>query len=63
MAGPLGEMPASVAATLLGAEILLHGWDLTEALGRTVTVSDADASPLDGFAAFAGRHKLAGVTG
>ncbi len=38
--GPFGEMPAKVGATLLGAEILLHGWDLAQALGRTVEVSD-----------------------
>lgn len=86
--GPAGEMPASVAAALVSAEILLHGWDLAQALGRTVEVSDevvayvsglsepilpmargrffadevpapADASPLDRFAAFAGRTALA----
>ncbi|MDZ5622301.1 TIGR03086 family metal-binding protein [Nocardioides bizhenqiangii] len=38
--GPVGEMPASVAAALLSAEILLHGWDLAEAMGLTVRVSD-----------------------
>jgi len=87
VAGPLGEMPTSVAAALLSAEIVLHGWDLAQAMGRTIDVSDeviafvfglsepilpmargrsfadevpapADASPLDRFAAFAGRTAL-----
>jgi uncharacterized protein (TIGR03086 family) len=40
VAGPVGEMPASVAATLLGAEIILHGWDLAQAFDRTLDVSD-----------------------
>ncbi|KAA1426523.1 TIGR03086 family metal-binding protein [Nocardioides antri] len=86
--GPAGEMPASVGAALVSAEIVLHGWDLAQALGTTVEVSDevvayvaglsepilpmargrafadevpapADASPLDRFAAFAGRTALA----
>lgn len=85
--GPVGDLPASVGATLLSAEILLHGWDLAQGMGRTVDVSDevvdyvfglsepilpmargrsfadevpapADASPLDRFAAFAGRTRL-----
>jgi len=87
VAGPVGEMPASVAATLLGAEIILHGWDLAQAFDRTLDVSDVvvaylhtlsepilptargrsfadevpaspDATPLDRFAAFAGRTPM-----
>ncbi len=38
--GPFGEMPGRVATTLLAAEILLHGWDLAQGLGRAVDVSD-----------------------
>ena len=38
--GPVGDMPASVGAALLSAELLLHGWDLAEGMGRTVDVSD-----------------------
>ena len=86
--GPVGEMPASVGAALLSAEILLHGWDLAQGTGRTVEVSDevvayirglsepilptargrsfadeveppAGASPLERFAAFAGRTAMA----
>jgi uncharacterized protein (TIGR03086 family) len=38
--GPVGDMPASVGAALLSAEILIHGWDLAQGLGRTVDVSD-----------------------
>jgi uncharacterized protein (TIGR03086 family) len=38
--GPLGEMPASVGAALLSAELLLHGWDIAQGMGRTVEVSD-----------------------
>ena len=88
VAGPTGEMPASVAAALLPSEILLHGWDLAQGMGRPVEVSDevvdyirglaepilpmargrsfadevepsAGASPLDRFAAFAGRTAMA----
>ena len=46
VAGPVGEMPARVAATLLGAEIILHGWDLAQAFGRTLDVSDDVAAYL-----------------
>lgn len=38
--GPVGEMPASVGAALLSAELLLHGWDIAQGMGRTVEVSD-----------------------
>lgn len=86
--GPGGDMPATLAAGLLGAELLLHGWDLAQGLGRAVDVSDevveyvaglaepvipmgrgssfgdeleppAGASPLERFAAFAGRTAMA----
>jgi uncharacterized protein (TIGR03086 family) len=38
--GPAGPMPATIGAGLLGTEILLHGWDLAQALSRTIDVSD-----------------------
>jgi uncharacterized protein (TIGR03086 family) len=38
--GPVGEMPTSVGAALLSAELLLHGWDIAQGMGRTVEVSD-----------------------
>jgi uncharacterized protein (TIGR03086 family) len=34
------EMPASFAASILPVEILLHGWDLAQASGQTIAVSD-----------------------
>jgi uncharacterized protein (TIGR03086 family) len=38
--GPVGDMPASVAGALLPSEILLHGWDLAQAMGRTIDIAD-----------------------
>jgi uncharacterized protein (TIGR03086 family) len=39
--GPGGtEMPASFAASILPIELLLHGWDLAQATGRRLLVSD-----------------------
>lgn len=36
-----GEMPASIAAGILSIEFLLHAWDLGQASGHEVVVSDA----------------------
>lgn len=47
---PVGEMPGSVAAALLPTEILLHGWDLAQGMGRTVAVSDAVVTYIRGLA-------------
>jgi uncharacterized protein (TIGR03086 family) len=38
--GPGGEMPAEFAASILPLELLLHGWDLAQASGQTLHVSD-----------------------
>jgi len=39
--GPGGrEMPASVGASLLPLELLLHGWDIAQGAGREIRVSD-----------------------
>jgi uncharacterized protein (TIGR03086 family) len=39
--GPGGsEMPASVAASILPLEIALHGWDLAQASGQDLRISD-----------------------
>jgi len=38
--GPGGEMPAAFAASILPLELLLHGWDLAQASGQTLHVSD-----------------------
>jgi uncharacterized protein (TIGR03086 family) len=41
VAGPGGrEVPASVIASVLPVELLLHGWDLAQATGRRLQVSD-----------------------
>lgn len=38
--GPAGEMPAAFGASILPVELLLHGWDLAQASGQQVRVSD-----------------------
>lgn len=82
-----GEAPASFLASILPVELLLHGWDLAQATGRPLHVSDevvayvrgigegliksgrgrsfgdevtpaAGASPIDAFAAYAGRTRI-----
>ena len=35
-----GEMPASVGASIISLEFLLHGWDFAEASGQQLPVSD-----------------------
>ena len=41
VSGPGGhEMPASLAAGLLPFELLLHGWDLAQASGQELHISD-----------------------
>ena len=41
VSGPGGQdMPASLAAALLPFELLLHGWDLAQASGQEVRISD-----------------------
>ena len=82
-----GEAPASFLAGILPVELLLHGWDLAQATGQQLRVSDEvvayvreigdglikagrggsfgdevtpapDASPIDAFAAYAGRTRI-----
>jgi uncharacterized protein (TIGR03086 family) len=82
-----GEAPAFFLASILPVELLLHGWDLAQATGRPLHVSDEvvayvreigeglikggrgrsfgeeltpapDASPIDAFAAYAGRTRI-----
>jgi len=82
-----GEAPASFLASILPVELLLHGWDLAQATGQQLHVSDEvvayvreigeglikagrgrsfgdevtpapGASPLDAFAAYAGRTRI-----
>ncbi len=82
-----GEAPASFLASILPVELLLHGWDLAQATGQQLHVSDEvvayvrdigaglikggrgssfgdevtpapDASPIDAFAAYAGRARI-----
>jgi len=38
--GPGGDMPASFAAGILPLELALHGWDLAQASGQDVHISD-----------------------
>jgi uncharacterized protein (TIGR03086 family) len=38
--GPGGDMPASFAATILPLELALHGWDLAQASGQEIRISD-----------------------
>lgn len=40
VASPAGEIPASVAASILSIELLLHAWDFAQASGQRVAVSD-----------------------
>ncbi len=35
-----GDLPAAVGASILSVEFLLHGWDLAQASGQTLVVSD-----------------------
>ena len=43
-------MPASVAASILPVELLLHGWDLAQATGQPLLVSDQVVSYVAGLA-------------
>jgi uncharacterized protein (TIGR03086 family) len=49
-----GEMPAAVAADILSLELLVHAWDVAEATGQTIEVSDA----LSGFVLERGREVI-----
>lgn len=41
VSGPGGrDMPASVAASILPVELVLHGWDLAQASGQQIHISD-----------------------
>ena len=41
VSGPVGtEMPASAAASILPVELVLHGWDLAQASGQQIHISD-----------------------
>lgn len=40
VASPAGEIPASVGASILSIELLLHAWDFAQASGQQVAVSD-----------------------
>jgi uncharacterized protein (TIGR03086 family) len=82
-----GDAPAAFLASIVPVELLLHGWDLAQATGQTLHVSDEvvgyvreigeglikggrgrsfgdevtpahDASPIDAFAAYAGRTRI-----
>ena len=48
--GPLGPMPARSAATLLPVELLLHGWDVAQAVGREIAISDEVVAYVHGLA-------------
>jgi uncharacterized protein (TIGR03086 family) len=48
--GDGSELPASYAVGILPLEILLHGWDLAEASGQTLTVSDEVVAYMRGLA-------------
>ena len=45
-----GEMPASVGASILSLEFLLHGWDFAQASGQTMVVSDEVVAYVQGLA-------------
>jgi uncharacterized protein (TIGR03086 family) len=47
-------MPAAVAADILSLELLVHAWDVAEATGQTIEVSDA----LSGFVLERGREVI-----
>ena len=49
--GPGGnEMPASIAASILPVELVLHGWDLAQASGQQIHISDQLVDYLRGLA-------------
>lgn len=51
VAGPGGhEMPAAFLASILPIELLLHGWDLAQASGQTLHVSDEVVTYVRGLA-------------
>jgi uncharacterized protein (TIGR03086 family) len=43
-------MPASVAASILPVELVLHGWDLAQASGQQIHISDQLVDYLRGLA-------------
>ncbi len=47
---PGGELPAGLAAGILSVEFLLHGWDLAQATGQQVAVSDEVVAYVRGIA-------------
>lgn len=49
---PIGEVPGAVALRLQTIEHLVHGWDLTRAIGQKALF---DAPALDRLAALLGR--------
>jgi uncharacterized protein (TIGR03086 family) len=51
VSGPSGKvMPASVAASILPVELVLHGWDLAQASGQQMHISDELVDYLRGLA-------------
>ncbi|RJQ81488.1 TIGR03086 family protein [Pseudonocardiaceae bacterium YIM PH 21723] len=47
---PLGPLPGSVLGNLLIFDAVVHGWDLSRALGRPAVLSDELVSHVDWFA-------------
>jgi uncharacterized protein (TIGR03086 family) len=41
---PPGEIPAEIAVNILSVEFLVHAWDVAQASGQTIVVSDALSS-------------------
>lgn len=48
--GPRGQMPAALAAGILSVEFVLHAWDLAQASGQSVAVSDEVVAYVRGLA-------------
>lgn len=45
-----GHLPSSMAQAIVAIELLLHGWDLAEASGQTMRVSDEVVAYISGIA-------------
>jgi uncharacterized protein (TIGR03086 family) len=47
---PIGTLPAPMLASSVLLELVVHGWDISQASGETVEIPDALALPVLAFA-------------